>query len=202
MLVNITLLHCCQCTQTSNNYLTALKDTAPLVVPIIVVFIAAWLTYKYSINKLKKETDIALQKELYAKRLEACQNLWKLLAYTARTENPKTVLILNRSKTGEDTWYFNKTNAKAYINALADTFYGMGSGVFINNTAIKEKLFEYRSIVFGMLLKEANNTNDVIAVKNLEAKNRLLTLHDSLLKLLKDEVQKQGTLNEEMKNSI
>lgn len=178
------LLQCCSL-KADYTLMTFIKDMAPIAMPVI----AAFLAYKYAIIKMKKETHVLLKRELYAKRLEAYQALWQLLAYTTNTENKNAVLNFVRNTNQTDSWFISKTNAKAYIDTLAEIFYGKGAGVFVNNTNIKALLFEYRSILYGFLLVNQNNGNDIILINKIEMKDTMQQIHKSLIELLHKEVE-------------
>jgi hypothetical protein len=153
--------------------------------PILAVIITNW----YAIKKLRKELSQNVQKEKYTRILDACQGCWKLLAFTTDTENKKSVLLWTQDyKTKEKTYYIHLQNAQEYIDTLATLFYGEGKGLFLPAT-LKPLLFEYRSILYGVLLSTKNTTEEKVVVKKSEMVKRMVEIHQELVKILRSEMQ-------------
>ncbi len=148
--------------------------------------IAAYLAYRYALMQKRKETFIGLEKIKYEKKLLALEGCWKLLAFMTDTENAKTILTWHQLKNSK-TYYFNKKNAEDFIQQIALTFYETGAGIYLSKE-IKETLFHYRNIIYGFLLKEANNETATIEIQKPETAKKMISLHQELVLQLKQEV--------------
>ncbi len=148
--------------------------------------IAAYLAYRYALKQKRKETFIGLEKIKYQRKLNALEGCWKLLAYTTDTENAKSILTWETLKNKEKLYYLNKTNAQEFIKSLADFFYDTGLGIFLSKE-IKVYLYEYRSIIYGFLLREKNNENNIIQIENIEMAKRMIEINQQLIIQLKKE---------------
>lgn len=163
-------------------------EWTPFIAPAITVtgtiagvLIANW----FAMKKLRKDLLAGIDKDRYTRILDACQGCWKLLAYTTDTQNPLSVLRRVEDKsTQKKTWYFNISNGKAYIEALASFFYGEGKGLFLPQE-IRPYLFEYRSIVFGLLLSASEEKGEEVVIKNEKLPERLNELHQKMVILLR-----------------
>lgn len=156
--------------------------TEPLAT-ILAVFIA----YRYAISQMRKETHIQIEREKYKRTMDALQDAWKLLAFMTPTENEKSVLTWQQNPDKTKTYFLNKTNAQNFIDSLASFFYGTGLGLYLPQS-IRPKLFEYRSILYGLLLKEANNISSKIEVNNQEMIKKITRIYDDLVKVLREEL--------------
>lgn len=151
--------------------------TASLVVP----FLAAY----WAVRKLRHDLRKEVQGVKYANTLRAHQEFWKLLAYTTDTENAKSVLRWVLNKDNSKTYFLQKKNAQDFITALAQTFYGEGHGLFLPK-AIRALFFEYRSILYGALLKTRKGAGEEVKLENINMAKRLCELHNDLTVALRD----------------
>ena len=156
------------------------------ILTLIGIVIAAYLAYRYALKQRRKETFIGLEKTKYERKLNALEECWKLLAFTTDTENTKSILTWEQLKGGNKTYLLNQTNAKDFMKCLTDFFYGSGLGIYLSKE-IKAGLFEYRSILYGFLLKEKNNENDKIFIQNAEPAKRMTEIHQNLIIQVKNE---------------
>ncbi len=161
------------------------------IITVICILGSAYFAYRYAVKKLKTETPVLLQRELYSKHINALQDLWALLQYTTDNENAKSVLRYEVPKGSKNTddriWYFNMTNGKQCREVISLLFYGKGAGLFIGNE-IKELLFEYDRQLYGFLLREKANTNESVLIKNNKLANRMINIHENLAQQLKKEL--------------
>lgn len=155
---------------------------------IISILGAAYLAYSYALKRLKRETPLLLQRELYSKKLNALQDLWKLLQYTTENENKKSILVYEQIKDSPRNWFVVMENAKTFKNEIVNYFYGSGSGIFISKE-LKELLFEYDRQLYGLLLKESENNGSKVLIKNNKLAERLIEIHDELMDLLKQNIK-------------
>lgn len=155
-------------------FITAL---ASLSVPFIAAF--------WAVRKLRHDLRKEVQGAKYVGTLQAHQAFWKLLAYTTDTENAKSVLHWEQNKDKSKSYFFQKKNGQNFISDLAQTFYGEGYGLFLPKP-IRGLFFEYRSIVYGMLLKNKENAAEEIRVENAEMIKRMLDLHQQMTLALRD----------------
>jgi hypothetical protein len=157
-----------------------------LATPVAAV-VVAWLTYRYAVKKMHKETIVQLQRLKYERKLQALEGCWKLLLHTTEVENGQHILTWQRTG-GVTTWYLNKAQADHFIKALAMYFYGSGLGIYLPAT-IKEPLFTYRNVLYGFLLREQQNTATEVQVQNEQLVDQLKSLHALLIQELKKETE-------------
>ncbi len=138
---------------------------------------------------MRKELSQNVQKEKYSKIMEACQSCWKLLAYTTDTQNDKSIITWTKDpKTKAKTYFFNQNLAQEFIDNLAAFFYGEGKGLFLPD-APRPLLFEYRSILFGLLLSTKGKEENTIKIENPDLIERLIQIHQELIRVLRAEMK-------------
>ncbi len=147
---------------------------------------AAWLAYLFAVRQKKRETFIGLERVKYERKLNALEECWKLLIYTTDTENKKSILTWEQVNDGDKIYYLDMECAREFISNLAGYHYGSGLGIYLPKE-IKEKLFEYRNILHGFLLKEKDNTGKKIEILNKEMAARMIQIHQALIQHLKNE---------------
>jgi hypothetical protein len=197
LLIYKSVLLCCnQLAQETSIWQKLTENAVSGLITLIGLGIAAYLAYRYALKQKRKETFIGLEKIKYEKKLNALENCWKLLAYTTDTENEKSVFKWELSQNKEKTYFLIKANAEEFLKSLAVFFYGSGLGVYLSKE-IKEKIFEYRSILYGFLLKESHNTLPTILIQNNEMANKMIALHQELILQLKKETDIIDKLEQE-----
>ena len=165
------------CTLISKEVATALFSTLSSLVPI---FIAAYLTYRYAIKKLHKESFESIECAKYEAILKAHQSIYKLLRFITDTENDDCILVWEQPKGGgENVYYFRQANIRKFIKELTEEIYNKGNGIFLSKE-VMSLIFEYRSLVYGLLLTEKDNPKDKIIIKNLKLAKRMIEIHQNL----------------------
>lgn len=182
---------------------------AGLLLPLFIAFIAASLAYKYAVKQLKQshaltlkqlqnqhelalkqvenETPLLIQREKYNRMLNSLQACWGLLAYLTDTENEKAILRFTLNPDRSKAYFLSSPNAKAFMKALPEFFYDSGLGLYLPKP-IRELLFEYRSILFGILLSEKDNPIEQILLNNETMIKRMIEIHKELVGLLREEL--------------
>lgn len=162
--------------------------------PVIVVgalitaaasLLAPFFAAFWAVRKLRRDLRKEVQGVKYASTLSALQAFWKLLAYTTDTENEKSILRWKLNKGDGKTCFLRKKNAHDYVVALAQTFYSEGHGLFLPK-AIRAPFFEYRSILYGVLLKTKDEPGEEVTLENASMVKRLLELHHEMTVALRD----------------
>lgn len=165
------------CTLISKEVATALFSTLSSLVPIV---IAAYLTYRYAIKKLHKESFESIECAKYEAILKAHQSIYKLLRFITDTENDDCILVWEQPKGGgENVYYFRQANIRKFIKELTEEIYNKGNGIFLSEE-VMSLIFEYRSLVYGLLLTEKDNPKDKIIIKNLKLAKRMIEIHQNL----------------------
>ena len=165
------------CTLISKEVATALFSTLSSLVPIV---IAAYLTYRYAIKKLHKESFESIECAKYEAILKAHQSIYKLLRFITDTENDDCILVWEQPKGGgENVYYFRQANLRKFIKELTEEIYNKGNGIFLSKE-VMSLIFEYRSLVYGLLLTEKDNPKDKIIIKNLKLAKRMIEIHQNL----------------------
>ena len=165
------------CTLISKEVATALFSTLSSLVPIV---IAAYLTYRYAIKKLHQESFESIECAKYEAILKAHQSIYKLLRFITDTENDDCILVWEQPKGGgENVYYFRQANIRKFIKELTEEIYNKGNGIFLSKE-VMSLIFEYRSLVYGLLLTEKDNPKDKIIIKNLKLAKRMIEIHQNL----------------------
>ena len=165
------------CTLISKEVATALFSTLSSLVPIV---IAAYLTYRYAIKKLHKESFESIECAKYEAILKAHQSIYKLLRFITDTENDDCILVWEQPKGGgENVYYFRQANIRKFIKELTEEIYNKGNGIFLSKE-VMSLIFEYRTRVYGLLLTEKDNPKDKIIIKNLKLAKRMIEIHQNL----------------------
>jgi hypothetical protein len=155
-------------------------------------FIASYIAFRFLMWQKRKENTLQVDKDKNALVLKSLQECWRLLQYMSPQENEKSVMTFEREKgTKNDTYFFHKSNAEAFIKALNDYFYGSGLGLFLPKE-IKPFLFKYRSDVFGVLLKERNNEASKIKIENIKLYETCTKTYESINEALRKATDMQN----------
>jgi hypothetical protein len=91
---------------------------------------------------------------------------WSLLAYITDVENPKVVMLWEKSGS-ETIYYVQPRQAQEYVTKLAEMFYNDGYGLLLGRN-IKELFYKYRNHLYGVLLKEKSQqgSDERIRIEN------------------------------------
>ncbi len=152
------------------------------------VGIAAALAYRYAIKQKRHEVYIGVTQQKYQRKLHALEGCWKLLAYTTDTENSKSVLVWEQPKNSDRVYSIQTENAKQFLTNLSSFFYETGLGIYLT-PEIKALLFEYRSTIWGFLLRERENEQTLIQVQNPKMVARMIEIHQQLVLMLKQQTE-------------
>ncbi|WP_449023095.1 type VI-B CRISPR accessory protein Csx28 [Prevotella pallens] len=180
------------CTLISKEVATTLFSTISSLIPIV---IAACLTYRYAIKKLRKESFENIERAKYEAILKAHQSIYKLLRFITDTENDDCILVWEQPKGGgEKTYYFRQANIRKFIKELTEEIYNKGNGIFLSKK-VMPLIFEYRSLVYGLLLTAKDKTDETIEIDNEKLTKRMIEIHQILsIQIRKDINLKQRDL--------
>jgi hypothetical protein len=156
---------------------------------VLTTILVACLVYYFTKKNMRNETTERVGRFKNEKKLEACMGFWGLQAYTTDVENLHSILYwqLNPA-TQQKNYYLHQANAKAFITNLNTLHYEKGYGLFLT-PATKQLLYEYRSILFGFLLKEKSNSAEKIKIDNPDMVARMVAIHQQLITQLKQEME-------------
>lgn len=158
-----------------------ISEVLKIVTPTIAVIVSAILLSR----KIRQELKGNIERQKYEAILHAHKQMYRLLAYMTDQDNPKNLLKWEVPKGQKDKiHYINRANAQAFLRELPELFYGEGCGLFLSKE-IADKFFEYRSIVYKLLLAEQNSTEAEFRLKNEEAATRMKELHQMLSKSIR-----------------
>ena len=173
------------CTLISKEVTTAFISTLGSLVPII---FAAYLTYRYAIKKLRKESFENIERAKYEAILKAHQSIYKLLRFTTDTENDNCILVWEQPKGGrEKVYYFRQANIRQFFKELTEEIYNKGNGIYLSKK-VMPLIFEYRSIVYGLLLNAKNMPDEKIEIKNQKLAKRMIEIHQSLSIQIREDI--------------
>ena len=146
--------------------------------------------HKDSIRQMEAETQILKKRKQSDQTLEALQRCWGLLIYTTDNENEKTIITYTVEKTninGTDekkyTYYFHKSNIDSFIDSLRIFFYTDGWGLYLSKE-LKENLFGYERIIWGLKLCGEKAIEDKQQITNHNIAKSLFEIHNKLIKTL------------------
>ena len=186
------------CTLISKEVATALFSTLSSLVPIV---IAAYLTYRYAIKKLHKESFESIECAKYEAILKAHQSIYKLLRFITDTENDDCILVWEQPKGGgEKTYYFRQANIRKFIKELTEEIYNKGNGIYLSKE-VMSLIFKYRTLVHKLLLAEKNNPDEKIMIHNREVVKEMIEINQSLsIQIRKDiDLQQRNLYNHNKK---
>ena len=173
------------CTLISKEVTTAFISTLGSLVPII---FAAYLTYRYAIKKLRKESFENIERAKYEAILKAHQSIYKLLRFTTDTENDDCILVWEQPKGGvEKVYYFRQANIRQFFKELTEEIYNKGNGIYLSKK-VMPLIFEYRSIVYGLLLIAKSKPDEKIEIKNQKLAKRMIEIHQSLSIQIREDI--------------
>lgn len=169
----------------NNEHLT---EIIVALLQLFTALVVGFLGYKYALIQLRKESKENIERKKYDSILLAHKSIYSLLAYTTDTFNAKSILLWERKKMNNqsiDLFYFRKDNAQLFIEELSKEFYEKGNGLFLS-AEITALFYEYRSIIYGFLLKEVNNPEINIKIKNDEMVKKMKNIHQSINKKMRE----------------
>jgi len=150
-------------------------EIANMIVPAVLVLLGLGVWH------LKKRSEPRYESVSYLnkKRLDGLMKVWSLLAYITEVENHKAVMLWEKdAKT--TTYYIRPEQAKEYMSVLAEIFYNDGYGLLLGNE-IKKLLYEYRHILYGVLLRQKMEQGDgKIKLENQELVARMKLIYSEL----------------------
>jgi hypothetical protein len=168
---------------------------------IVAVFIAGLITllitlwqvrkqYKDRIRQMREETIVLKHRKHNDQTLEALQHCWGLLIYTTNNENEKAIITYTVDKsTKEKTYFFHKSNINEFINDLRRFFYIDGWGLYLSKE-LKELLFGYERIIWGLKLSGEAIPEEVQQIKKAKVAEQLFEQHLQLINAIKHDMQK------------
>ncbi|MHA3047453.1 type VI-B CRISPR accessory protein Csx28 [Riemerella anatipestifer] len=160
-------------------------EVLKIVTPTIAVIVSAIISTIVLSRKIRQELKGNIERQKYEDILHAHKQMYRLLAYMTDQDNPKNLLKWEVPKGQKDKiHYINRANAQAFLRELPELFYGEGCGLFLSKE-IADKFFEYRSIVYKLLLAEQNSTEVEFRLKNEEVATRMKELHQELSKSIR-----------------
>ncbi len=145
------------------------------------------LSYFFWRRQKKDEINYGIRNAHYVKAQEALMATWSLLGRMTDTENPQSILVWEKAKDKTVTYVLRVAQAQEFMSDLSEVFYKKGYGIFLNQD-IKSLLFEYRSILYGLLLSEKSNAEPQFVVKNEEVVERMKKIYEELNKALQEEM--------------
>ena len=159
------------------------------------IIFAGYRTYRNAIKKLREESIENIKRAHYEAILKAHQSIYKLLRFTTDTENDDCILVWEQPKGGgEKTYYFRQTNIRQFFKELTEEVYNKGNGIYLSKE-VMSLIFEYRSLVYGLLLTAKDKPDETIEIKNEKLAKRMIEIHQSLsIQIRKDINLKQRDL--------
>ena len=116
------------------------------------------LGFFFALKKIDRNIEINARQDQRRRQADALEHTWTLLQYLTLTENNDNILTWEEEKTKppQKSYYLNVSNAEKFIfEILPDVFYQKNAGLYLTREH-KELLFQYRNLIYGILLKEKN----------------------------------------------
>lgn len=186
----------------SKELLAAVVQALAGVLQGLATMLAVWLAYCFGLRQMRKQTQIQVWQDLRHRQADALQVAWGLLQCLTLTENGHNFLRYEQSKKSaqgpaERRYFVHIPNAQAFVfERLSAAFYATGAGLHWGDD-IKDKFFECRTLVYGLLLSECQAhvpTTEppeptLHALQKTELVQRIETLYNELNDLLRKELQ-------------
>jgi hypothetical protein len=122
------------------------------------------------------------------------QKCWGLLVYTTDNENSKSIITYTVEKSqsaGKETkiytYYFSRSNIDQFIEHLRKYFYEGGWGLYLSKE-LKEQLFGYERIIWGLKLSGEQSTDDKQKIKNPKVATSLFELHKQMILIIRKDM--------------
>jgi hypothetical protein len=171
----------------------------PAIVAILSVFISGIFAmrqiqkqYQNTIKQMREETVVLKHRKRHDRTLEALQRCWGLLVYTTDNENEQAIITYTVDKTeGKNvkTYYFHKSNINDFIANLRRFFYTDGWGLYLSKE-LKELLFSYERIIWGLKLPGETSPDDTQQIRNAKVAEKLFEIHRQLINVIKQDMKK------------
>ncbi|MEM0993494.1 MAG: hypothetical protein AAF847_04385 [Bacteroidota bacterium] len=144
---------------------------AGLLVGVFVAWKGYQWAYKKWLDQKALENRYELQRMKYDAKLAAYKGAWSLISYLGHRDTPVGMFALY-GKGANSTLYLFPDRVAAFNVAIEEIFYQQGHGLLLP-TAYKNRLFEIRSIVNGMLYSKDKQVNkDGLIAIEAELKDR------------------------------
>ena len=144
------------------------------------IIFAGYRTYLYAIKQLHAESSEKINRMHHEAIVKAHQSIYKLLRFITDTENDNCILVWEQPKGGgEKTYYFRQANIRKFIKELTEEIYNKGYSIFLSKS-VMSLIFEYRSLVYGLLLTAKDKPDETIEIKNEKLAKRMIEIHQSL----------------------
>lgn len=130
----------------------------------------------------KREIELGLEQKRYESKIEACKEIWSLLAYLSQWENDKVVFLRREKK-----YYFRKKQGIEFIQKLQETFFEKGYGVFMPKDVLSN-LYHFRGIVYKMADKMTHDhpSEETMEVTNPEIEKTIADDFEKIRSSLKN----------------
>ena len=152
------------------------------------IIFAGYRTYRNAIKKLREESIENIKRAHYEAILKAHQSIYKLLRFTTDTENDDCILVWEQPKGGgEKVYYFRQANIRQFFKELTEEIYNKGNGIYLSKK-VMPLIFEYRSIVYGLLLIAKSKPEEKIEIKNQKLAKRMIEIHQSLSIQIREDI--------------
>ena len=161
-------------------------EIAKIIAPVVLVLLGLWVWH----YQKRREPHYQSLAYITQKRVDGLLAAWSLLAYMTETENPNAVVIWKKNAK-ETIYYLRPAQARDYMASLSSLFYGSGYGLLLDGD-IKELLYEYRSQIYGVLLKAdcLKCGDEPIKLENVHLVNQVKELYAELNAQLRKELAK------------
>jgi hypothetical protein len=157
-----------------------------MVAPAVLILLGLWVWHRQKRSESRYESLGYLNQ----KRLEGLMKTWSLMAYITDVENPKAVMSWEK-KGNQTVYYLRPEKVHEYMDKLTELFYEDGYGLFFGRE-VKKLLYEYRSNLYGVLLKDKSEQggSERIKLQNDEFVRRMKEIYKELNAELREELKK------------
>lgn len=160
-------------------------DFLQMAVPLLIFIWGFLRAYKAWERQKKKEIGLNLEQKRYESKIDACKNVWALLAYMSEKENHKTIFV----DRNEGKYFLRKAQGEEYINKLPEVFFEKGSGIFMPREIIDD-LYTFRSKIYKLLdtARGESNSEMIEIQKAAEIKKNIHEIRTRLNRNLKNAI--------------
>jgi hypothetical protein len=165
----------------SDAFLAAAVQAGAGLLQAIAIIVAAFLAYHFALRQMRRQTGIQVEENLRQRQADALQAAWSLLQSLTQVDNEYSIIRVVRhesdaegmiadvehgatplspqalsdgSRSPKRCYYIHLPNAHSFVfERLPSAFYGRGAGL-LWSTVVRDRFFEARSIIYGVLLAE------------------------------------------------
>ncbi len=155
---------------------------------VLLAVLPLYVTHYFVLRQMRRESRERLNREHYARKLDALHACYRLLRYTSNTKVRNSYTIITAEGEGPDRkHYFSPALIDAFVDELPEVFYGQGAGLYLSSR-VKSRLFEYRDAACQLRQAAGDTTAERVLFADEPTGRKMMELHRQIIELLKEEL--------------